>query len=209
MKNWKIFTAFLSLLFLTSCTGSKQVIIPLSTKAEIEDTYTIIWNGVSNAYIYQSGAWVRAESYDYVFDVVQKRGNRQWKSVKSLHRLHPGYDGKAGDRDQTMYFELAFNGLKGDQVQSALHSSLGTGTGITDREYREQVIEISVPNASSFMPFNKYKITQHYNYEEGQLTETVELYKEKEGTITPFMKNEEKAYIYTRSKLTAAPTVYQ
>jgi hypothetical protein len=59
------------------------------------------------------------------------------------------------------------------------------------------------------MPYNKIKISQQYNYEAGLLTETVELLKEKNGVDKPFMKNEEKAFIYTKSKLIAAPTTFQ
>jgi len=64
--------------------------------------------------------------------VVQKRHNRLWQSIKTLHRIHPAYDGKAGMRDQTMYFEVAYNNLIEGKVQAAIHSSLGNGTGATD-----------------------------------------------------------------------------
>jgi hypothetical protein len=47
-----------------------------------------------------------------------------------------------------------------------------------------------------------------YKTSEGLLTETVELIKEKNGKDIPFMKNEEKAYFYTRGKLKEAPTSF-
>ena len=66
-----------------------------------------------------------------------------------------------------------------------------------------------VPNAGKFIPYNKFRITQNYNYEEGVLTETVELIKEKDGKETPFMKNEETALIYIKSKLDKAPATFK
>jgi len=201
-------TAIISMI-LASCSSSKQLIVPLNRSVELDDTYTIIWNGVSKAYRYENGQWLRAESYDYQFDVVQKRYDNHWKSVKSLHRIHPDYDGKAGDRDQTMYFEVAYKNLIDGQVNAIISSSLGNGTGTTDTEFRKSVLTMYVPNASKFMPYNKFRITQNYNYEEGVLTETVELIKEKDGKETPFMKNEETALIFIKSKLDKAPTTFK
>lgn len=209
MKNVMLSATTALLAFLTSCTSSKQAIVPLSPTVELDDTYTIIWNGISKAYRYENGQWLRAENYDYQFDVVQKRYDNRWKSVKSLHRIHPGYDGRAGARDQTMYFELNYDKLVGDNVQATIKSSLGNGSGTTDTEFRTSVLTMYVPNASRFMPYNKFRITQNYNYEAGLLTETVELIKEEGGKEKPFMKNEETAYIFIKSKLNAAPTKFK
>lgn len=209
MKKVIFSSAAALLMFLSSCSTSKQATIPLSRSLELDDTYTIIWNGISRAYRYENGQWLRAESYDYQFDVVQKRYDNHWKSVKSLHRIHPDYDGKAGDRDQTMYFEVAYKNLIDGKVQATINSSLGNGTGTTDTEFRKSVLIMYVPNASMFMPYNKIRITQNYNYEEGVLTETVELIKEKDGKEIPFMKNEETALIFIKSKLDKAPTTFK
>jgi hypothetical protein len=209
MKKMKTFAAAISLLGFAACSTSKQVIVPLASKAVADDTYTIIWNGTSQAYRYVAGKWVRADNYDYVFDVVQKRYDKQWKSIKSLHRLHPDYDGKAGARDQTMYFELAFNSLKENMVQSVITSSLGTGSGSADTGFRQQQMIIDIKKAGAFTPYNRIKINQLYNYEEGILTETVELVKVKNGTEKAFMKNEEKAFIYIKGKLNTAPTTFK
>ena len=201
---------FAALAGFTSCSNSKTVIVPLSTEAKIEDTYTIIWNGVSNAYRYTDEKWQRDETYDYVFDVIQKRYDNEWKSTKSLHRMHPNYDGRAGDRDQSMYFELKYaKGASDRLLRTDIFSSLGTGLGKSDSEFREQQFTLNLTDVSSFSPYNKIRITQHYQYEAGVLTETVELLKEKNGQDTPFMKMEEKAYFYLRGKLEQAPTVFQ
>ncbi|MFN8355640.1 MAG: hypothetical protein U0Y10_14380 [Spirosomataceae bacterium] len=209
MKKVILSAATIIAMTLASCSSSKQAIIPLNRSVELDDTYTIIWNGVSKAYRYENGQWLRDESYDYQFDVVQKRYENHWKSVKSLHRIHPNYDGKAGERDQTMYFDVAYKNLMGGNVQAAINSSLGNGMGTTDLEFRQSKLTVYVPNASKFMPYNKFNITQHYDYEKGVLTETVELIKEKDGKETPFMKNEETALIFIKSKLDKAPTTFK
>lgn len=205
-------TSVISIIF-AGCSSSQQITVPLSRTVELNDTYTIIWNGISKAYRYENGQWIRAENYDYQFDVVQKRYDNHWKSIKSLHRVHPDYDGKAGDRDQTMYFEVVYGNLIDGKVQSIINSSLGNGTGTTDTEFRKSVLTMYLPKQnifkSMFMPYNKIRITQNYNYEEGMLTETVELIKEKDGKEIPFMKNEETALIYIKSKLDKAPTTFK
>jgi hypothetical protein len=208
MKTTKISLFIVALLGLSSCGTSQKVVIPLSNQIKVEDTYTIIWNGMSEAYRYVDGKWQRDESYDYQFVVTQKRYDNKWKSIKSMNRIHPDYDGRAGDRNQTMYFEVDYKTLAMDKVQAQIHSSLGEGTGTTDIEFRNAEWNIYLTKASSFMPYNKIRITQKYNYEEGLLTETVQLLKEKDGKEIPFMKNEEKAYFYLKGKLDKAPTLF-
>lgn len=209
MKKAIFLAAASVVMILAGCSTSKQVTIPLSRSVEFDDAYTIIWNGMSKAYRYDNGQWIRAENYDYQFNVVQKRYDDHWESVKSLHRIHPDYDGKAGDRDQTMFFEVVYKNLIDEKVQAEINSTIGIGTGRTDAEFRESVLTLYVPNQGKFMPYNKFRITQHYNYEEGVLTETVELLKEKDGKEIPFMKNEETALIFVKSKLERAPTSFK
>nr|MCU0451871.1 hypothetical protein [Bernardetiaceae bacterium] len=209
MKKAIFSVVAIAFLLLTSCSSSEPAVIPLNRSVALDDTYTIIWNGISKAYRYENGQWLRAESYDYQFDVVQKRYDNRWKSVKSLHRIHPDYDGRAGARDQTMYFEVAYQNLVDGKVQAAIQASLGNGTGTTDPEFRQSTLTMYVPNASRFMPYNKFRITQNYDYEKGVLTETVELIDEKDGKETPFMKNEETALIFVKSQLDKAPTTFR
>ena len=196
-------------LFLTGCSSTKKNTIPVDSKVSFEDTYTIVWNGYSKAFVYKDQNWQRAETFDYYFDVIQKRYNKEWKSVKSLHRIHPDYNGKAGQRDQTMYFGLKYNSIQNGKVNGIVLSSLGEGTINADNEYRNAVIDINMKDASIFMPYNKIKITQFYDYEKGKLTETVLLLKVKDGKETPFMKNEEEAYFYLKGKLDKAPTKFE
>lgn len=200
---------FLALSALPFVATGQKTVIPLSNTVELDDTYTIIWNGISKAYRYKDGNWNRDESYDYQFNVVQKRYENHWKSIKTLQRIHPDYDGKAGDRDQTMYFEVIYKTMKEPKVQSEILASIGNGTGTSDTEFRVSELTMYVPNPSRFLPYNKFHISQNYNYEQGILTETVELILEKDGKETPFMKNEETALIFIQSKLDQAPTKFK
>ena len=164
--------------------------------------------------MYVDGQYVRNETYDYVFNVVQKRYDTQWKSTKTLHRNHPNYDYRGGQRSQTMYFEINYELTNKLQLSTTLNTSLGNGFGTSDIEFRKQSLTIDLNqknpyyNISKYTPFNKMRITQHYKYEEGLLTETVELYKEKDGKITPFSKMEETAVFYVKGKLDKAPTTF-
>lgn len=201
-------TTIVGLQLLTSCKTAKDSAIPLTVDLKVEDTYTIIWNGISRAYRYTNDDWVREDSYDYLFNVVQKRYNNNWKSVKTLHRINPAYDGKAGYRDQTMYFEIDYPSYMNNKVRAQLKSSLGDGDGVTDTEFRNTELTLSVKGATSVWPYNRIRIKQQYDYERGILTETVFLYKEKNGVEYPFMKNEEIAYFYIKGTLKGAPTKF-
>lgn len=197
------------ILFLVGCSSSKKITIPLDRNVSFEDTYSILWNGYSKAFVYKDGDWQRAETFDYYFDVIQKRYNKEWKSVKSLHRIHPDYNGKAGQRDQTMYFGLNYISMQDGEVSGTIHSSLGEGTITADEEFRNASIEITLKDANVLMPYTKIKITQQYDYENGKLTETVLLLKVKGTKEIPFMKNEEEAYFYIKGKLNKAPTKFE
>jgi hypothetical protein len=208
MKTNPVLTVFATTLFLISCSSTQTSVVPLTDKLNPDNAYTIVWNGISEAWRYENDQWIRAAEYDYQFNVVQKRYEKAWESVKTLQRLHPDYDGRAGNRDQTMYFEVSYHGITDGEVSANINSSIGNGTGITDNEFRHSVLEIYVKNPSRFMPYNKFRITQNYNYEEGILTEVVELILEKEGIETPFMKNEEKAWFFMKGALPQAPTTF-
>lgn len=209
MKRLSIYLTLAIATFLTSCGNHKKLIVPLSKELySIHDNYPIVWVGSGISYIYLDGEYVRSESNDYSFEVVQRRYGNTWKSIKNMHRIHPDYDGKAGEREQTMFFEIKFS-QQDNQIVSKITSSLGSGTGVSDNEFREQSMQFSAEGVSSFAPYNHYRITQDYQYEEGMLLETVELFKLKDGIETPFAKIQEKAYIFRPSKLDGAPTKFE
>lgn len=209
MKKLLKLPSFLIIALLASCSTSKKVVIPLSPKLPgVEDNYTLVWVGSGTSYTYTEGKYVRSEPNDYAFEVVQRRYNNAWKSIKNMHRIHPEYNGKAGPREQTMFFAIDYTQEEG-KIISLVNSSLGSGSGFSDEEFREQTIQFEVEGISSFAPYNTMRITQHYKYEEGLLMETVELFKLKDGIETPFAKIEERAHIFGAKSIDGAPTKFK
>ena len=160
------------------------------------------------------GEWRRDPSYDYRFSVTQRRFARHWESVKDMHRVHPAYDGRGGERDQTMFFRIDFKRATGtDQLAVGVRSSLGTGRGSADTEFRRQTIEIDLEQGSlerHFMPYNTITLDQEYRYEEGVLLETVTLSKkDSSGRKIPFMRNQERAAFFLEARLDHAPTAFE
>jgi len=208
MKKLSIYLLALTSLLLGQCTSSSKLVVPTSDKLpNIDNNYSIVWVGSGESYFYNNGEYVRSESDDYAFEVVQRRYGRKWKSIKNMHRIHPDYDGRAGDREQTMFFAIDFS-EDGNDIISKITSSLGSGLGTSDGEFRKQRLQLEVDGISSLAPYNTIRITQEYLYEEGQLLEVVELFKIKNGMEIPFVKIEETAYIFRPTSLEDAPTSF-
>ncbi|HLP31248.1 MAG TPA: hypothetical protein VK150_07790, partial [Geothrix sp.] len=91
-------------------------------------------------------------------------------------------------------------------LASQLASTLGEGAGRSDREFREQSLELTAAGVGHFSPYTHFRIVQQYRYEEGMLVETVELFRRRDGKEEPFMRMEERAHIHARSRLSEAPT---
>lgn len=157
---------------------------------------TLVWVGQGECERFIDGAWVRAPEFDYDFSVEQRRHPTHWESVKSLRRRHAQYDGAAGDRLQTWFFHLALG--PGAPVQ--VTSSLGNGSGTADAEFRSATLELQA-TVSAMAPFDRYRIVQHYNYEQGSLDEVVSLDK---GT-TPWIRNHEHALLFAKTRFDGPP----
>lgn len=149
--------------------------------------------GAGEAFGYFNGNWVRAPMYDYEFTVIQTTYAEGWESLKEIHRSHPEYDGRSGPRDETLYFRVRHSAHDGKGIPLMVESSLGRGEGHADSAFRNMVIEFK-PDISRFAPFNTYRITQTIG--ELRISETVELFKSKDGGEIPFMKIVEKGLIY-------------
>ena len=176
---------------------------PLTPQPDPPPELTLVWVGRGECERLEDGAWVRVPELDYDFSVEQRRLGDRWSSVKSMRRRHPAYDGVAGERDQTYYFELNFGPVGVDgQVQAELRSTLGRGRGVTDREFREAQLDFLAEGVSSMAPFDRYRIRQRYDYEAGQLTETVELNK----GDAPWVRNREVATLFAARRFDGAPT---
>lgn len=169
--------------------------------AAAEPLVTLVWVGRGEAERFDQGAWHRTPELDYEFSVEQRRFADHWDSVKTMRRRHPGYDGAAGPRVQTYLFHLAL-APAGDAAAYHIRSTLGAGTGRGDREFREAVLDITA-DVSRFAPFDRYRITQRYQYEAGRLTELVEL----NDGASPWVRNHEEATLFGASRFAQPPTV--
>ena len=166
---------------------------------------TLAWVGHGEAERLEGGRWVRIPTFDYEFTVLQHRYQDRWESVKTLRRLHPGYDGSAGPREQVMAFRVDYGPAAAGQVASRITSSLGDGRGTTDPEFRRAVIVLGA-EVSRFAPFDTYRITQDYRYEEGRLVETVELLGHGPDGERPWVRNHEEATLFGPRTFPAPPT---
>lgn len=190
----------------------KKAIVPIAKIENKEDGVLFLWYGVSRAHRFINGKYERDETYDYLFSVRQLRQGNTWKSIKNLHRTHPDYDGKGGERDQTMYFEVTYKKDGGD-ITSTVNTSLGNGNGESDAEFRHQTLEFDFDGskgiAGLFVPYNRFRIIQDYKYEDGKLVETVELFKKKGNHEIPYAMMKETAEIYIKGTFDTPPTVFQ
>jgi hypothetical protein len=180
--------------------------IPASATPFPPSQNLLVWVGTGSASVLVDGAWRRAPNQDYEFSVTQRRYGERWESVKVQHRRHPDYDGSAGARDQVHYFrmDLPASG-SASEVKFNLRSSYGDGGGRIDPEFRTGTMEFEARDVSMFAPFNRYRVTQQYRYEQGELLEVVELFKKKGAVETPFMRFEERAGLFAPHRFDAAP----
>ncbi len=202
--HWQgLVAAVIGSMALAGC-GKPAPVVPLHVGPAARPELTLVWVGRGEAEQLEKGAWQRVPAFDYEFTVEQRRFADHWESTKTLIRRHPGYDGSAGPREQVLFFRLDFSRTAGG-VASTVSSSLGHGAGSTDVEFREATLTLDA-DVSSFAPFNAYRITQHYRYEQGDLAETVELFKKHDGAETPWVRNSEQASLFGPRRFDGAPS---
>jgi hypothetical protein len=161
-----------------------------------------VWVGEGTSYRHGARGWERTPSHDYEFLVRQDRFADRWLSLKVQNRTHAGYDGRAGAADQQHGFAIDLGAIEPDgRVPLRLRSTYGDGTGHGDAEFRHAVLEFQAAGVSRFAPYDRFRITQHYRYEDGQLDETVELFRlGRDGAERPFAKIEERARLFRPSR---------
>lgn len=169
----------------------------LAAGAPTRPLATLVWLGRGAAERLIDGVWRRVPTFDYEFSVEQHRWADHWESVKTLRRTDPAYDGSAGPRVQVLFFRIEL-GPRGLGVDYRIQSTLGDGVGHADPEFREAVIELRA-DVSRFAPFDRYRITQHYRYEQGTLDEVVEL---ADGD-RPWVRNLEQARLFAPTAVAA------
>jgi len=201
-----------------ACAGVPSVPPPLRAEPGEAPEVVLVWAGRGECErVDGSGRWRRAPAFDYDFTVEQRRYADRWESVKTMRRLHPDYDGSAGPREQVLWFHLDWGladaarvavrdgeGAAGD-VRGAVTSGLGPGTITSDGEFRRARIELH-PDISERAPFDTFRITQTYRYEDGRLDETVELLDHDGAREVPWVRNVERAALFTATRLPGPPT---
>jgi hypothetical protein len=200
----KVTALFSTLLLLAQAAGcaSAPSWTPLRTAPQATTETTLVWVGRGECERLEAGTWVRRPEFDYEFSVEQRRSGARWESTKSLRRLHPNYDGSAGERTQTLFFLVNYEAVTPrGSVDGAVQSTLGSGAVSTDREFRKAQIELRA-RVSSGAPFDRYRITQSYLYDQGQLNELVEL---NQGAA-PWVRIHERATLYAPARFASPPT---
>jgi hypothetical protein len=175
--------------------GSTRSPVPLSAGPPPEPLSSTVLAGHARAWLYAKGAWVEAPAYDYDFLVFERRYEGRWEVVKEIHRRDPRYDGRAGARDQTVYFEVRTTPAADGGQDLSVQSNLGAGTGHVDAGGDGFVLVMAAAQKGMFVPFDTIRIRQSPS-REGHLEETVELSSKKHGVERPFMKMEERGLVY-------------
>jgi hypothetical protein len=187
--------AVAALAVLAGCSTTPSIIAESSTVPPVEQ---LVWVGTGTSWVFADGEWLRTPDQDYQFLVRQNRYADRWESLKVQNRTHPAYDGTAGPSDQQHFFAITFGDADSDgRIATALASTYGDGGGWTDHGYRHAMLEFEAEGVSRFAPYNRFRITQEYRYEAGELRETVELYKvDGDGREYPFARIDEEARMF-------------
>jgi hypothetical protein len=170
--------------------------LPLTDAPPAVPSSTSVFAGHARAFRFTDGAWVAAPEHDYDFLVLERRFADHWDAVKEIHRRHPRYNGRAGPRDQTLYFSVRFSPAAGGGYDLVASSTLGSGSGHQKAGDGGFVVELTAAQKGWFVPFDTIRIRQDRPADSGRLAETVELLSRRKGQETPFMKMEEEGLIY-------------
>lgn len=191
-------------LSITACGAAAPVPLDLRDRAADEPELELVWVGRGECERMEGDAFVRAPAFDYDFSVVQRRYADRWESVKTMRRLHSGYDGSAGPREQVLGFRIGLDAMLDGRAGGEVRSTLGIGRWTADPEFRESTVTLAA-DVSAMAPFDTYRIVQHYRYEDGELEEEVEL--RDGGEAGPiWVRNHEHARLFAVRTFDGAPT---
>ncbi len=180
--------------FLAGCSSTTSP-LPLTDTPPPVPSSSSVFTGHARAFRFVRGAWVAAPENDYDFLVLERRFADHWEAIKEIHRRHPGYDGRAGPRDQTLYFSVRKSPAPDGGYDLFVESSLGRGSGHEKAGGGGLVLEIAA-RKGWFVPFDTIRIRQERPAAEGRVEETVELLSKGKGREVPFMKMEEEGRVY-------------
>jgi hypothetical protein len=182
-------------LFLSACTSLHSP-LPLIEGPPPAALASNIFVGYARAFQYAAGKWVPVPEYDYEFLLLENRFAGRWEAIKEIHYRHPRYDGRAGPRDQTIYFAVRTSPAADGGLDLAVEGNLGTGKGHEDPGGGELVIELASARRGWFVPFNTIRIRQKRETAKGRVEEIVDLFLKKDGREIPFMRMQEEGIIY-------------
>jgi hypothetical protein len=128
--------------------------------------------------------------------VLERRFADHWEAIKEIHRRHPRYDGRAGPRDQTLYFFVRMSPAPDGGYDLVAEGSLGRGSGHETAGGGGLVLELASARKGWFVPFDTIRIRQERPAVEGRVQESVELLSKGKGREVPFMKMEEEGLVY-------------
>ena len=194
MKRPSLFVLFMSVA-LTGC-SSLTTPLPLTDSPPLAPSSSSVFAGHARAFRFVKEAWVAAPDYDYDFLVLERRFADHWEAIKEIHRRHPRYDGRAGPRDQTLYFSVRKTPAADGGFDLVAEGSAGSGSGHEKAGGGGLVLELASARKGWFIPFDTLRIRQDRASSEGRLEETVELFSKGKAGEVPFMKMEEEGLIY-------------
>ncbi len=176
--------------------GSLHSPLPLTEGPPPPAVSSVVFAGHGRAFRWEKGAWAATPEYDYDFLVLERRFADHWEAVKEIHRRHPRYDGRAGPRDETLWFTVRKTPSADGSFDLAVETSVGNGSGHEKADGEGVAFELKSSRTGWFIPFDTIRIRQERPPHEGRLEETVELFSRKKGLEVPFMKMEEEGTVY-------------
>ena len=193
----KLLSALLFIFFipLAACTSLRSS-LPLDKAPLPTPLSSSVFVGRATASYFAKGSWVPAPAFDYEFLVLERRYADRWEAVKEIHYRDPRYDGRAGPRDQTLYFAVRTTHAVDGGLDLTVEGTLGNGRGHADAGGDRTSLELILAERGWFVRYDRIRINQTRAFKEGKLEEVVELYSKRDDREVPFMRMEEKGTIY-------------
>jgi hypothetical protein len=157
---------------------------------------SVVFVGYARAFRFAEGSWVAVPGYDYEFLLLERRYADRWEVIKDIHRLNPHYDGRAGPRDETVYFSVRTSPAADGGLDLAVKGTLGAGKGHEETGGGGLVIELASAQRGWFVPFDTIRIRQTRDAKSGRFKEVVDLFSRRDGREIPFMRMQEQGTIY-------------
>ncbi len=188
------YVLFTAILPVVAC-ANLHTPLPLTEGPPPTALSSAVFVGYAQAFRFVEGNWVRVPEYDYEFFLLERRFADRWETIKEIHRLNPRYDGRAGPRDQTLYFTVRTSPAADGGLDLVVEGTLGRGKG-HEAPGGELMIELASAERGWFVPFDTIRIRQTRGPTKGQIEEIVELFSRKEGREIPFMRIREEGVLY-------------